>query len=283
MIVLTELAKSKLKRRLSILLLLSFSIAAYCAIDIYLYFTRNTYESFFAWLAYNMLLISLNVAPTQYPTVFPTLSIFFLLCTLSCALYSVIRTRQAEKLLDKYEKEGVGHPVLQLLRVGLFKEAVDYYFNEGRSYECANFLYGSLVRNPLILRYVWKMVSSRLNGVSLLEEAKKLLLVSEDAPQEYRIYVRDMLIENGVYEIGSPEEFEWIERALRSEVEEEKCMVCGDKLPPDSKHFTCPFCFNKACEKHLNDYFKQKDKCPSCKRPLKKYLSDGLTKNGLDT
>ncbi len=276
---LTEIAKLKLKRRLALLLLLSVGFATYCIFDIYMYYVYNRYEDFFKWLIYNVIAINLNLTPVQYYATFPTLSLIFLLCILTCAVYSIIRTSQAEKMLEKYEKEGVGHPVLQLLRVGLFKEAVEYYFKEGRSYECANFLYGALSRNPDLLRQIWQIISSRLDGLALLEEAEKLLLVLEDAPREIKLQVRDMLIENGVYEVGSPEEIEWLEKALLEEAEKEKCMICGKKI--SGKPLTCPFCFGKACESHLN-YFDKKDKCPSCGRPIKKYLLEWLTKNGAD-
>lgn len=272
-IILTEIAKSRLRRRLILLLLLSMGFAAYCIIDIYMYYSYNRYEDFLMWLIYSLISINLNMTPMQYPVTFPALSLVFLLCIVACVFYSVVRTRQAEKILDKYEEEGVGHPVLQLLRVGLFKEAVDYYFDEGRSYECANFLYGAFIRNPGLLRQIWQMVSSRLSGRYLLEEAEKLLLISEDAPKEFRIQVRDMLIEGGIYEVDSPEELEWLEKISSEEAEKERCMICGDKLTPGGRQLICPFCFRKACEKHLNDYFKQKDKCPSCGRPIKKYFS----------
>jgi len=270
---LTEIAKSKLRRRLVLLLLLSAAFAVYCAVDIYMYYTYNRYEDFFMWLIYNLIALSWNGALTQYPITFPALSLIFLLCITVCAFYSIVRTRQAEKILDKYDEEGVGHPVLQLLRVGLFKEAIDYYFDEGRSYECASFLYGAFIKNPPLLRQIWQMVSSRLSGRSLLEEAEKILLISEDAPRELRIQIRDMLIEGGVYEVGSPEEIEWLEKISVKEAEKERCVICGENLASNSEQLICPFCFGKACKKHLNDYFTQKEKCPSCGRPIKKYFS----------
>jgi len=271
-VLLTEIAKIKLRRRLVLLLFLSVGFAVYCVLDIYMYYTYNRYEDFLMWLIYNMITISWSGVPTQYPITFPALSLILLLCIASCAIYSVVRTKQAEKILDKYEEEGMGHPVLQLLRVGLFKEAVDYYFDEGRSYECASFLYGAFIRNPPLLRQIWQIVSSRLSGRSLVEEAEKILLISEDAPKELRAQIRDMLIEGGVYEVGSPEELEWLEKILVKEVNKERCMICGEKLASNSKHLICPFCFEKACEKHLNDYFTKNEKCPSCGRPIKKYF-----------
>ncbi|MHA1607223.1 MAG: hypothetical protein ACTSWP_06755 [Candidatus Freyarchaeota archaeon] len=272
MMALTEIAKTKLRRRLMWLLLFSGGFAAYCAADIYSYYTYGRFEDLFRWLIYNVIALSMNMAPVQYPATFPVLSIVFLACISTCTIYSVLRTRQAIRILEKYDKEEGGHPVLQLLRVGLFKEAVDLYFDEGRSYECANFLYGAFLRNPPLLRHVWQIVSSRLQGKSLVEEAEKLLLISEDAPREIRMQIRDMLIEGGVYEVGSPEEAEWLERAIREEEEENKCIICGKKLGVDDEHLICPFCFGKACKEHLHDYFEKEEKCPKCKMPIKKYF-----------
>ncbi|MFB0559925.1 MAG: hypothetical protein ACETWM_01650 [Candidatus Lokiarchaeia archaeon] len=195
-------------------------------------------------------------------------------------IYSIFRTRQVFKVIDQYEQEGGpnSNPIIQFLRMGMFKDAVNKYFEDGRSYESANILYSPVLGNLPILREVWKIVSSKSSGKELREEAEKLLEIASHAPKEVQIQIRNMIIEQGVYEIGAPsvpglQELDFDLEKLE-EAEINRCMLCGKALTENDDQVMCPYCFESACREHLMEHLEKDENCPSCKRPIKEFFEE---------
>jgi predicted RNA-binding Zn-ribbon protein involved in translation (DUF1610 family) len=182
-------------------------------------------------------------------------------------------------VIDQFEKEGGpnSNPIIQFLRMGMFKDAVDKYFEDGCSYESANLLYSPLLGNLPILREVWRIVASRSKGKMLKEEAEKLLDISTQASKEVQIQVRNMVIEQGIYEMGAPSLSESEKSDLRFEnLEEEipKCMICGEVLTANDDQVMCPYCFESAHREHLMEHLEKDNKCPNCRRPIKEFFKE---------
>lgn len=206
-------------------------------------------------------------------------NVVFLFCIWAFLIFSIFRTRAAFKLIDQAEKEGGPNssPIIQFLRIGMFKEAVNKYFEDGCSYESANILYSPLLANLPFLREVWRQVASRAKGKMLKEEAEKLLDISTQAPKEVQIQVRNMIIEQGIYEMGAPSLPQSQKSDLRFEdLAEEipKCMICGEVLTENEDQVMCPYCFESAHREHLMEYLKKDDRCPNCKRPIKEFFKE---------
>ncbi|MEM3587312.1 MAG: hypothetical protein QXO71_08345 [Candidatus Jordarchaeaceae archaeon] len=184
------------------------------------------------------------------------------------------------KVIDQFEKEGGpnSNPIIQFLRAGMFKDAVDQYFEDGCSYESANILYGPLLDNLHILREVWRMVASRVKGNMLKEEAEKLLEISTQAPKEVQIQIRNMIIEQGIYEIGAPQPTDKSDFIFENiEEETSNCMICGKVLTESDDKVVCPYCFENACRDHLIEHLEKDERCPNCKRPIKEFFKERKT------
>ncbi|MGQ9721945.1 MAG: hypothetical protein ACUVXA_11555 [Candidatus Jordarchaeum sp.] len=190
-------------------------------------------------------------------------------------IFSIYRTRQVFKVIDQYEKEGGpnSNPIIQFLRMGMFKDAVNKYFEDGRTYESANILYSPILGNLPVLREVWKIVASKSSGKELREEAEKLFDIASHASKDVQIQIRNMIIEQGVYEIGGPSvpglqgvdfDFDKLE-----EEEISRCMLCGKVLTEIDDQVMCPYCFESACREHLLEHLERDETCPNCKRPIR--------------
>nr|MDO8082712.1 hypothetical protein [Candidatus Freyarchaeota archaeon] len=195
-------------------------------------------------------------------------------------IYSIFRTRQVFKVVDQFEKEGGpnSNPIIQFLRTGMFKDAVNKYFEDGCSYESANILYSPLFENLPILREVWKIVASKARGTMLKEEAEKLLEISTQASKEVQIQIRNMIIEQGIYEMGAPslpnsQKPDFSFEKLEGE-EIARCMICGKVLTENDDQVMCPYCFENACREHLMEYLEKDERCPNCKRPIKEFFKE---------
>ncbi len=275
-----EVIKYKLKRRLLIICLITCIISAYFIWQIASYFTTGTWEQIMLYLTSLFYFVYFNTTVPPTPSYSYLLFDFvFLFCILGSMIYSIFRTRQVFKIIEQYEKEGGpnSNPIIQFLRMGMFKDAVNRYFEDGRTYESANMLYSPLLGNLPLLREVWRIVASKSNAAILKEEADKLLDIASHTPKEVQIQIRNMIIEQGVYEIGAPNlpstqaDFNYEE-----EMEEEitRCMLCGKILTENDDQVMCPYCFESACREELMEHLRKDERCPSCRRPIKEFFKD---------
>ncbi|MEM2146040.1 MAG: hypothetical protein QW279_11815 [Candidatus Jordarchaeaceae archaeon] len=274
-----EKIKSKLKIRLLILSIIPILIVAFIVWQIITYFKSGQWEQtlFYLFVTWYMPYYSLYIPSSGYSYVVS--NFVFLFCVLGLLIYSVIRTRQMFKVIDQFEKEGGpnSNPIIQFLRVGMYKDAVNQYFEDGCSYESANILYSPLFEHLPILREVWRLVASRTEGNMLKEEAEKLLEISSQAPKEVQIQIRNMIIEQGIYEMGAPPLPDSKSDFIFENLEEEKsnrCMICGKILTEIDDQVMCPYCFENACREHLMEHLEKDEKCPSCKRPIKEFFKE---------
>jgi hypothetical protein len=276
-----EKIKYKLKRRLLITSLITGGIAAFLIWQIVSYFTTVQWQQMLYSLSFVWYIIYFNTYNPFSPSYSYILFDFvFLFCLLGSMIYSIFRTRQVFKIIDQYEEEGGpnSNPIIQFLRMGMFKDAVNKYFEDGRTYESANILYSPVLGNLPILREVWRIVASKSGGKELREEAEKLLEIASHAPKEVQIQIRNMIIEQGVYEIGAPSVpvLQELDFDLEKIVEEEitKCMLCGKVLTENDDQVMCPYCFESACREHLMEHLEKDENCPSCKRPIKEFFEE---------
>lgn len=276
-----EKIKYKLKRRLLITSIITGGISAFLIWQIVTYFTTVQWQQMLYSLSFVWYFIYFNTyTPFSSNYSFILFDFVFLFCILGSMIYSIFRTRQVFKVIDQYEQEGGpnSNPIIQFLRMGMFKDAVNKYFEDGRSYESANILYSPVLGNLPILREVWKIVSSKSSGKELREEAEKLLEIASHAPKEVQIQIRNMIIEQGVYEIGAPsvpglQELDFDLEKLE-EAEINRCMLCGKALTENDDQVMCPYCFESACREHLMEHLEKDENCPSCKRPIKEFFEE---------
>jgi hypothetical protein len=276
-----EKIKYKLKRRLLIFSIIPILFSVYLIWQIVTYFGSGQSEqilySFFSILSF--LSFGLYI-PTYSGYSYVIFDLVFLFCIWGFVIYSIFRTRQLFKVVDQFEREGGpnSNPIIQFLRTGMYKDAVDKYFEDGCSYESANILYSPLFEHLPILREVWRIVASRARGTMLKEEAEKLLEISSQAPKEVQIQIRNMIIEQGIYEMGAPSlpdsqqpdfSFEKLEGG-----EITRCMLCGKVLTENDDQVMCPYCFESACREHLMEHLEKDERCPNCKRPIKEFFKE---------
>lgn len=274
-----ERIKFKLKRRLLLFSIIPILFSVFIIWQIVTYFKSGQWEQtlLYIFVMWYMPYYSLYVPTPGYSYII--FNFVFLFCIWGFVIYSVFRTRQLFKVIDQFEKEGGpnSNPIIQFLRVGMYKDAVDQYFEDGCSYESANILYSPLFEHLPVLREVWRLVASRTRGNMLKEEAEKLLEISTQAPKEVQIQIRNMIIEQGIYEMESPPLpdsksgfiFENLEGGKSN-----RCMICGKVLTEVDDQVMCPYCFENACRDHLMEYLEKDERCPNCKRPIKEFFKE---------
>ena len=277
----TETIKYKLKRRLLITSIITCGICAFLIWHIFSFYTSGQWEQILYLLSSVWYLTYFNTyVPFSSGYSGVLFDFVFLFCLLGSMIYSLFRTRQVFRILDQYEREGGpnSNAILQFLRMGMFKDAVNRYFEDGRTYESAMILYSPLLGNLHILREVWKIVASKCTGKELKEEAEKLLEIATQAPKEVQIQIRNMIIEQGVYEMGlqTTTDSRWLDFELEKLEEEEttRCMICGKVLTENDDQVMCPYCFESACREHLMEHLEKDERCPSCKRPIKGFFKE---------
>ncbi len=275
-----ETIKYKLKRRLLIFSIIIGGISAVLIWQIVTYLVPDPTQQILYSLASIWYLLYLNMYAPSPSYSYILFDFVLLFCLLGSLVFNIFRTRQMFKIIDQYEKEGGpnSNPIIQFLRMGMFKDAVNKYFEDGRSYESANILYTPILGNFPILREVWRIVASKSRGKELNEEAEKLLDIASHAPKEVQIQIRNMVIEQGVYEFGAPsvpssQELDF-DLAKLDEEEVTRCMLCGKFLTENDDQVMCPYCFESACREELMEHLEKDETCPNCKRPIKEFFKE---------